>query len=130
LRTSFRIRVEQNGKPLFDRLYGARDNLKVWAFGQKLQREIAWGWGAVENVVWEGHDAAVQLEAGRAKLSLVAGRQKGNAAKRNVDLILLTSDEKQVKDRIDKEGYLPLDGMLTQAGDVYLKVHNARDSAP
>jgi len=40
------------------------------------------------------------------------------------------TDEKQVKDRIDKEQYLPLDGMLTQAGDVYLKVHNARDSAP
>ncbi|MBI1913172.1 MAG: beta-galactosidase trimerization domain-containing protein [Planctomycetes bacterium] len=129
-KTSFRIRVEQDGKPLFDRLYGARDNLKVWAFGQKLKREIAWGWGAVENVVWEGHDAAVRLEAGRAKLSLVAGRQTGNTAKRNVDLILLTSDEKQVKDRIDKEGYLPLDGMLTQAGDVYLKVHNAQDSAP
>jgi hypothetical protein len=128
--TAFRIRVEQNGKQLLDRLYGARDNLKVWAFGQKLQREIAWGWGAVENLVWEGHDAAVQLAAGKAKLSLIAGRQKGNAAKRNVDLILLTSDENQVKDRIDKEGYLPLDGLLTQAGDVYLKVHNARDSAP
>jgi hypothetical protein len=128
--TQFRIRVEQNGKPLFDRLYGARDNLKIWAFQQKLQREIAWSWGAVENIVWEGHDAAVQLGAGKAKLSLVAGRQKGNAAKRNVDLVMLTSDEKQVKDRIDKENYLPLDGMLTQAGDVHLKLHNAKGAAP
>ncbi|HKB38198.1 MAG TPA: hypothetical protein VKD72_17250, partial [Gemmataceae bacterium] len=128
--TQFRIRVEQNGKQLFDRLYGARDNLKIWAFQQKLQREIAWGWGAVENIVWEGHDAAVQLGAGKTKLSLVAGQQKGNAAKRNVDLVMLTSDEKQVKDRIDKENYLPLDGMLTQAGDVHLKLHNAKDAAP
>src|SRR5262249_26996316 len=71
--TQFRIRVEQSGRQLFDRLYGARDNLKIWAFGQKLKREIAWDWGAVENLVWEGHDAGVNLEAGRAKLSLVAG---------------------------------------------------------
>ena len=122
--TQFRLRIEQNGKRLFDRLYGARDNLKIWAFKEKLKKELAWSWGAVENIVWEGHDAAVNLAAGRAKLTLVAGRQKGNAARRNVDLVLLTSDEKQVKERIDKENYLPLDGMLTQAGDVYLKVHN------
>src|SRR5215510_10073546 len=32
--TQFRIRVEQNGKPLFDLLNGARDNLKSWAFQQ------------------------------------------------------------------------------------------------
>ena len=127
--TQFRLRIEQNGKRLFDRLYGARDNLKIWAFKEKLKKELAWSWGAVENIVWEGHDAAVNLAAGRAKLTLVAGPQKGNAARRNVDLVLLTSDEKQVKERIDKENYLPLDGMLTQAGDVYLKVHNNKGGA-
>src|SRR5262249_26084115 len=64
------------------------------------------------------------LDAGTATLTLIADRQPGNAARRNVDLVMLTSDEAQVKNRIEKEGYLPLDGMLTQAGDVYLKVHN------
>src|SRR5207249_967651 len=43
---------------------------------------------------------------------------------RNVDLVMLTADEAQVKERIAKENYLPLDGMLTQEGDVYLKLHN------
>ena len=128
--TQFRLRIEQNGKQLFDRLYGARANVKIWAFKEKLKKELAWPWGAVENIVWEGHDAAVNLAAGRAKLTLVAGPQKGvNAARRNVDLVMLTSDEKQVKKRIDKENYLPLDGMLTQADDVYLKVHNNKGGA-
>jgi hypothetical protein len=126
--TRFTLQIEQNGKTKLDRLYGSRDNIKVWAFKQKLKKEIGWDWGAGENVVWEGHDAAVELEAGKAKLTLIADKQPEDAARRNVDLVMLTSDEAQVKDRIEKENYLPLDGMLTQAGDVYLKVHNAKDS--
>jgi Beta-galactosidase trimerisation domain len=125
--TQFRVRVEQGGKQLLDRLYGARDNLKIWAFRKGLQKEVAWSWGAVENVVWEGHDAVVDLKPGRATVSLVAGRQKGNAARRNVDLVMLTGDEQQVQERLKKENYLPLDGMLTQSGDLYLRLHNARD---
>jgi len=66
----------------------------------------------------------VQLGAGKAKLSLIADKQTGNAARRNVDVVVLTSDEKDVKTRLEKEAYLPLDGMLTQEGDVYLKLHN------
>src|SRR4051812_18347263 len=90
--TQFRLQVEQNSKKVLDRLYGARDNVKIWAFKEGLKKEVAWPWGAVENVVWEGHDATVDLAAGKAKLSLVADKQTGNAAKRNVDLVLLTSD--------------------------------------
>jgi len=126
--TQFSLQIEQAGKVKLDRLYGALANVKVWAFGKKLQKTVAWEWGAGENIVWEGHDAAVELDAGPAKLTLRAGKQTGDAARRNVDLVMLTSDEAQVKQRIDKEQYLPLDGMLTQAGDVYLKVHNAKDA--
>lgn len=122
--TQFRIRVEQAGRVALDRLYGARDNLKIWAFGQKLQKEVGWDWGAVENVVWEGHDAVADLQPGLARISLIAGDQPGPQAKRNVDLVMLTKDHEQVKMRIEKESYLPLDGMLTQEGDVWLKVHN------
>ncbi len=122
--TQFRLVIEQHGKKKLDRVYGARDNLRIWAFQEKLKKEVAWRWGAGENLVWEGHDAFVDLDAGPAKLRLFAGRQPEPAARRNVDLIMLTSDIEQVKMRIDKENYLPLDGMLTQAGDVYLKVRN------
>ena len=122
--TQFRLVIEQRGRTLLDRRYGARDNLKIWAFGKRLQKEVAWDWGAVENVVWEGHEALVDLEPGEATLRLFAGSQPQPAARRNVDLVLLTRDLAGVRRRIDGEGYLPLDGLLTQAGDVWLKVAN------
>jgi hypothetical protein len=122
--TQFTVAIEQNGKKVFERHYGARDNVKIWAFGEKLKKELAWSWGAVENIVWEGHDAVVELQPGVARLTLTSGKQPEPAARRNVDLVMLTSDVEQVKNRIETENYLPLDGMLTQAGDVYLKVHN------
>ena len=122
--TQFRVRVEQNGRRVLDRLYGARKNLKIWAFNQKLKTELAWSWGASENIVWEGHDAFADLKPGVATITLSASRQPNPGAKRNIDCLLLTTDEEQVKMRIEKEKYLPLDGMLTQAGDVYLKVTN------
>ena len=52
--TEFRIRIEQGGKKVFDRLYGSRENLKIWAFSQKLKADHKWSWGATENIVWEG----------------------------------------------------------------------------
>jgi hypothetical protein len=122
--TRFRVQIEQAGKRIFDRVYGARDNTKVWAFGERLQKEVAWGWGAVENVVWEGHDAFVELTAGPATVFLVAEPQPGDAAPRNVDLALLTRDIEGVRRRIETEGYLPLDGLLTQSGDVWLRATN------
>ncbi|MDA1053929.1 MAG: beta-galactosidase trimerization domain-containing protein [Planctomycetota bacterium] len=125
--TQFRVQVEQNGKPVLDRLYGARDNLKIWAFREKLKKEVGWSWGAVENIVWEGHDAFANLQPGRATIRLVAGKQPEPAARRNVDLVMLTTDVEQVSERIEKENYLPLDGMLTQAGDTWLRVTNLGD---
>jgi len=125
--TRFTLMVEQKGAKKLERLYGSTDNLRIWAFREKLKKEVAWPWGAVENVVWEGHDALVDLDAGVATLTLKAEKQPGQAARRNVDLVMLTSDLDQVKMRIEKENFLPLDGMLTQAGDVFLKVHNHAD---
>src|SRR5262245_22471051 len=95
--TQFRLKVTQGGKDRLDRLYGARDNLTIWAFHQKLKKELAWDWGAVENIVWEGHDAFAELDAGPATLTLVADKQPTPAARRNVDLVLLTSDVKDVE---------------------------------
>lgn len=122
--TQFRVQVEQAGKTVLDRRYGSRDQLKIWAFRQKLKKEVGWSWGAVENTVWEGHDAFANLKPGRAQIRLIAGNQPEPAAKRNIDLVMLTTDTEQVQMRIEKENYLPLDGMLTQSGDVYLRVTN------
>lgn len=124
--TQFTVRIEQPGRAKYEKLFGARDNLKIWAFRQKLQKEVGWPWGAVENVVWEGYPT--DLAAGAAKISLVAGKQSGDTARRNVDLVLLTPDLDGVEKRIQTENYLPLDGLLTQAGDVYVKVHNTGSS--
>jgi hypothetical protein len=127
--TQFRLTIEQGGQTRLDRVYGARANPKVWAFREGLKPEVMWPWGAVENVVWEGTDAAVELAAGRARLTLTADNQPEPAAKRNVDLVLLTPDAANIEKRLKEESYLPLDGLLTQAGDVYLKLHNAADGA-
>lgn len=123
--TQFRVVIQQGGRTALDRLYGARRNQKIWPFSQRLKTEVAWDWGASENVVWEGHDAWVELQPGPATITLVAGKQPEPAARRNVDLVLLTTDVEQVRMRIDKEAYLPLDGLLTQAGDVFIQVSNA-----
>jgi hypothetical protein len=127
--TRFIVKVVQNGKTVFYRPYGARSNVKIWAFRQKLQKEVGWSWGAVENVVWEGYhgegkNTYASLKPGKATITLIAGKQPEPAAKRNVDLVMLTTDEAQVAERIEKENYLPLDGWLTQAGDVYMRVNN------
>ncbi len=127
--TQFTLRVEQNGVKKLDRRYGGTENVKIWAFKEKLKKQVAWSWGPGENLVWEGHDAFVSLEAGKAKLTLLAERQKGLAARRNVDLVLLTRAVEDVTNRIEKENYLPLDGLLTQAGDVYFKLHNHKNGA-
>lgn len=122
--TQFRIEVEQDGKKIFNRRYGARENIKIWAFGQKLKAEHAWSWGASENIVWEGHNAFITLEPGPATIRLVATKQPTPAAKRNVDLIMLTQDTNEVLSRIESEKYLPLDGLLTQQGDLFMRVQN------
>ena len=122
--TQFRIEVEQDGKRIFNRLYGARENIKIWAFGQKLKTELAWSWGASENIVWEGHNALTNLKPGIATIRLIAAKQPTPAARRNVDLILLTRNKEEVLRRIDSEKYLPLDGLLTQQGDLHLRITN------
>ena len=127
--TQFRITVKQNGRTVLDRLYGARANPKIWAFSQGVKPEVAWSWGAVENVVWEGHDALVSLQPGTATITLTAGDQPEPAARRNVDLVLLTSDLDELQLRLEKERYLPFDGLLTQAGDVFARLSVPADGS-
>src|SRR5262249_9367455 len=68
--TQFRLQIEQGGKKVLDRLYGARDNVKIWAFRQKLKKEVAWDWGAGENIVWERAGASRNFAPAAPKLRL------------------------------------------------------------
>jgi len=132
--TQFGIKIKQNGKVVFDRLYGARANPKIWFFGKyfgekkTVQPEMRLGWGPVENIVWEGHTNKVKLQPGKVTVTLYKGKQATPAAKRNIDILMITNDEKEVLHRVENEAYLPLDGLMTQEGSLYLKVKNDADS--
>lgn len=127
--TQFRLVVEQAGEVKLDRLYGARANPKIWAFKEGVKPEVAWSWGAVENIVWEGHEASVKLGPGRAKITLVTVQQPDPPAQRHVDLVMLVQDRAEFARRLAKENFLPGDGLLTQEGDVFLKVKNLSGDA-
>jgi len=122
--TCFAIRIEQGGKTVFDHSYGSLANVKLWPFGHGLTPQARFSWGPCENIVWEGVDNWADLQAGPARLVLVKGPQPEPAARRNVDLLMLTTNRADVEERIAHERYLPLDGLLTQSGDLYLKVTN------
>ncbi|MCS6899157.1 MAG: hypothetical protein RMJ98_01855, partial [Myxococcales bacterium] len=107
---TFRLRIEQGGNVLLDRVYGQRRSRKVWAFRSGVTEEKVWPWGSSENLVWEGQENPVELAEGPVMLSLVTEADPPPAARRHVDAILLTTDQADVEERIAKEGHLPLDG--------------------
>ena len=130
----FLVTVEQDGKTLLKAVYGRRTSPKVWAFGGDrmgcggpgLVTECAWPYGATENMVWEGVNTTVTLAAGTATISLTfvngTSPHQGN---RNVDLILLHPNRTDIDHRLTKETeFLPLDGLINQAGEVFVKVQN------
>ncbi|MBI2194086.1 MAG: hypothetical protein HYU36_19090 [Planctomycetes bacterium] len=127
--TRFGLRIEQGGQTVLQRTYGGMNNVKLWAFQSGLKPQVRWCWGPDENVVWEGTDVTVALRQGPARLVLFKERQPAPAARRNVDIVVLTTDTAELNRRIQKEGYLPLDGLLTQAGDLYLKIRNPAGAA-
>lgn len=127
--SQFEIILEQAGIEIFRHTYGIRNNPKIWAFGRGVTEEIAWPWGANENLVWEGQDTAFNLSTGVVRLILTAGQQPSPAARRNVDAFLLTTNFPGITHRIRNEPALPLDGWLTQAGDLYLRFRRVQPGA-
>jgi len=122
--TQFNVSIEQNGQVVFNKTYGALDNPKIWFFTHEPTPQVRFSWSPVENIVWEGHANKVALQPGKARITLSKGQQPEPAARRNVDVVLLTNNETDVLNRIQKEGYLPLDGLLTQKGDLFVKIKN------
>ena len=83
----FRLQIAQGGRTVFDRLYGMREDVKMWAFtaarlsgGMQLDipgacgkellvAECSWTYGSVENQLWEGVGTSVRLAAGAATIT-------------------------------------------------------------
>lgn len=114
--TQFRILIDQNGTNIFMRHYGTRDSPKLWPFGRGLTEEARWPWGAVENIVWEGHNAFADLQAGSAILRLVAGHQPHPPARRNIDAIMLLTDTNAIDGWVRGQG--SPDDILMAAGSL------------
>jgi hypothetical protein len=129
------LRIDQNGKVVFERLYGATTNPKLWPFGKGITPMVEFEWGSGDNVVWEPSREPITLSKGPAKFTLLAGKQKsadmkkGGNAKRNIDCIYLTTDtEFGIKDA-NKQTWHVLDRVLNQAGECYLRVTNPADAS-
>jgi hypothetical protein len=139
----FRVDVSQGGKVLASAVYGLRKTPKVWAFvsgrapaadgrspmcGAGLQGECRWPYGATENVVWEGTNVHATLAAGAATVTLVVDNSTLGVhptASRNIDLVMLTPNASDVALRLTAEKImLPLDGLLSQAGEVFARFRN------
>jgi hypothetical protein len=121
----FDVLIEQDGKKVFERAYGRKDAPKLWPFKKGFQGQVLWDWGPGDNIVWEGRGAKVDLKKGKAKLTLGKGPQKEKqSARRNIDVLVLTDDQAGIEKQIKGASYLPLDGWLTQAGDVLLQAKN------
>ena len=148
--TGFRVRIEQSGTTVFDRRYGMRENPKLWAFAREkrsvleypgscsslLTAECSWSYGATENWLWEGVGTSAQLEKGRATISLVIDNSTATndsedspEADRNLDVVVLQPNATDIMGRATKYEngglQLPLDGYMSQAGEVYMKFRNA-----
>ena len=156
----FRLEISQAGKVVFNRRYGMRENLKLWAFaggrmsggaalnipgtcpkGELLAAECSWTYGATENVLWEGVGAQAALSAGPATITLTRDSTTTAAAgpnttavdggtadaDLNLDTILLHPNATDVMSRAttfeSHDLWLPLDGLLSQQGEVYFKIH-------
>jgi hypothetical protein len=117
----FDVEILQAGKVVFQRGYGRLDAPKLWPFKEGLKPQVLWQWGPTDNIVWEGRDSKLELKQGQATLRLKKGPQKATqAARRNVDVFVLTDDKEGIERQLKEARYLPLDGWLTQAGDIHL----------
>ncbi len=126
----FAIEVQQGGKVVASFPCGRLNDPRIWAFNshQRKPMERYW-WGGTDNIVWQ-HPGKVRLGAGPAVLRLVAKQQmdgnklRMNAARRNVDIVVLTNDRAGMETQRTKARYLELDGWLVQGGDLFVRFTN------
>lgn len=75
----FRVRIEQDGRPAFERVFGAEPRI-----GEDNVMKLYWGWA----FAWDG--AEVELEAGAARLTLESAF--ADPVPRQLDVLVLTTD--------------------------------------
>ena len=134
----FTVTVSQGGATRLTKVYGKRSSPKIWPFGWSLKNhEIAgcgadptpechWTWGATEGWVWEYYPAS--LAAGSVALTIdvanTSSVKGGLLGDRNLDVVLLTNNLTDISMRMLNEQQLALDGLLSQHGEVFVKVAN------
>jgi len=128
----FTVEVVQKGKVVGRYDFGRLDDPKIWGLnGGKEVPMVRYWWGGTDNIVWQNPGSA-KLEAGPAILRLIAatqldgGKPRVNAAKRNVDVVMLTTDLQGIEVQ-KKVWQLPMDGWLTLEGDLYARFTNPKD---
>ena len=81
---------------------------------------------------WAGLHDRVYLEPGPVTVQLTVSPEltPPNSGRRNIDVVVLTSNFTDLAVRLANlpDDNTPLDGMLTQRGDVFLRVVNHQDS--
>lgn len=132
--TPFKVVVEQDGEVVLEEVYGRRSNLKVWPFGGDrmgcgagLVAECVWPYGATESVLWEGVGKTAYLKSGMATVTITAVHDCDDClyANRNLDLIMLHPNSSDITFRMTADSMiLPFDGLLSQHGEVFIKMTN------
>lgn len=131
----FVVEVEQGGRVVATYPCGRLSDPKIWPLNghQRKPMERYW-WGGTDNIVWQ-HPGAAKLNAGAAIIRLKATQQldgqrlRLNAAKRNIDLVVLTNDRVGMETQKAKARYLEMDGWLVQDGDLFVKFTNPSSGA-
>ena len=85
-----RIEVVQNGKQVFEHVYGKKGTDRLWSFSGESD-ELWWRWG-VDHDAAEAPRTTAQLAAGPAEIRLVTVANLAPAGKRFVDFVVLTTE--------------------------------------
>ncbi|NSW56216.1 MAG: beta-galactosidase trimerization domain-containing protein [Armatimonadetes bacterium] len=121
---AFEVVIQQGGRTVYFDRFGRIQEPKIWPFGGGIQPMATYDWGGGDNMVYEGGTDAFRLRAGPARALLIAGPQDEPAAERQVDALLLMDYDQGHAKISSRYSYLPLDGLLTQSGDVFLRITN------
>ncbi len=131
----FDLEVEQGGRVVHRASFGRLGQPRIWAFGGDEVPMKRFTWGGTDNIVWQ-RGGSVRLDAGAARLRLLAGAQRegdgprARAARRHVDAIVLTNDTARTlaAAKAKRSRHLPLDGWLVQDGDLFARFTNPKDA--
>ncbi|MEO1998215.1 MAG: hypothetical protein ABGZ17_23475, partial [Planctomycetaceae bacterium] len=126
----FTVEVEQGGRVVATLPCGRLTDSKIWPLNGHVRKPMErYWWGGTDNIVWQ-QPGSVRLNAGAAVLRLKVAQQKVgntlrlNAARRNIDLVVLTNDRSGMAAQKAKARYLEMDGWLVQDGDLFVKFTN------